>query len=58
MKKKVLGVRCWVLVAVLAVFTSQLVSPVFAASKRQTDKKPIKPMKEFVDELMAKMTLQ
>lgn len=59
MKKKVLVVRCWVLVAVLAVFTSQLVSPAFAAGKQSKKSvQPIKPMKEFVDELMAKMTLQ
>ena len=59
MKKKVLVVRCWVLVAVLAVFTSQLVSPVFAAGKQSKKSvQPIKPMKEFVDELIAKMTLQ
>ena len=59
MKKKVLVVRCWVLVAVLAVFTSQLLSPVFAAGKQSKKSvQPIKPMKEFVDELMAKMTLQ
>ena len=59
MKKKVLGVRCWVLVAVLAVFSSQLVSPAFAAGKQSKKSvQPIKPMKEFVDELMAKMTLQ
>ena len=59
MKKKVLVVRCWVLVAVLAVFSSQLVSPAFAAGKQSKKYvQPIKPMKEFVDELMAKMTLQ
>ena len=59
MKKKVLDVRCWVLVAVLAVFSSQLVSPAFAARKQSKKSvQPIKPMKEFVDELMAKMTLQ
>ena len=59
MKKKVLVVRCWVLVAVLAVFSSQLVSPAFAAGKQSKKSvQPIKPMKEFVDELMAKMTLQ
>ena len=59
MKKKVLVVRCWVLVAVLAVFSCQLVSPAFAAGKQSKKSvQPIKPMKEFVDELMAKMTLQ
>ena len=59
MKKKVLVVRCWLLVAVLAVFSSQLVSPAFAAGKQSKKSvQPIKPMKEFVDELMAKMTLQ
>ena len=59
MKKKVLVVRCWVLVAVLALFSSQLVSPAFAAGKQSKKSvQPIKPMKEFVDELMAKMTLQ
>ena len=59
MKKKVLVVRCWVLVAVLAVFFGQLVSPAFAAGKQSKKSvQPIKPMKEFVDELMAKMTLQ
>ncbi len=59
MKKKVLVVRCWVLVAVLAVFSSQLISPAFAAGKQSKKSvQPIKPMKEFVDELMAKMTLQ
>ena len=59
MKKNVLGVRCWLLVAVLAVFSSQLVSPAFAAGKQSKKSvQPIKPMKEFVDELMAKMTLQ
>lgn len=59
MKKKVLGVRCWVLAAVLAVFSSLLVSPAFAAGKQSKKSvQPIKPMKEFVDELMAKMTLQ
>ena len=59
MKKKVLVVRCWLLVAVLAVFSGQQVSPVFAAGKQSKKSvQPIKPMKEFVDELMAKMTLQ
>ena len=59
MKKKVLVVRCWMLIAVLTVFSSQLVSPAFAARKQSKKSvQPIKPMKEFVDELMAKMTLQ
>ena len=59
MKKKVLVVRCWLLIAVLTVFSSQLVSPAFAAGKQSKKSvQPIKPMKEFVDELMAKMTLQ
>ena len=59
MKKKVLVVRCWLLVAVLALYSSQLVSPSFAAGKQSKKSvQPIKPMKEFVDELMAKMTLQ
>ena len=47
------------LVAVLAVFSGQQVSPAFAAGKQSKKSvQPIKPMKEFVDELMAKMTLQ
>ena len=59
MKKKVLVVRCWMLIAVLTVFSSQLVSPAFAARKQSKKSvQPIKPMKEFVDELMAKMTLK
>ena len=59
MKKKVLVVRCWLLVAVLALFSGQQVSPAFAAGKQSKKSvQPIKPMKEFVDELMAKMTLQ
>ena len=59
MKKKVLVVRCWLLVAVLAVFFGLQVSPAFAAGKQSKKSvQPIKPMKEFVDELMAKMTLQ
>ena len=59
MKKKVLVVRCWLLVVVLTVFSCQLVSPAFAAGKQSKKSvQPIKPMKEFVDELMAKMTLQ
>lgn len=47
------------LIAVLTVFSSQLVSPAFAARKQSKKSvQPIKPMKEFVDELMAKMTLK
>ena len=42
----------------IAVMMAMTVMPTFAAKAKKKAPQPIKPMKEFVDELMSKMTLQ